>query len=143
MKTKITPTKAKSILENNIINRAPNKHNIGYLADEILKGQFVYNGESIIISDEGHLLDGQHRLMACIEANMPITVNLVEGIPFDAMTTIDTGRSRNAADVLAMNGIQNTTAMATAIKRIISKFDTDRSSHVRSETSKNSLSSKK
>jgi hypothetical protein len=125
MRTVITPERAAEIMDQNIINRRINQANVGFLVDQINSEQFVFNGESIIISNEGHLLDGQHRLMACIKANKPIEVNLVEGVPFEAMSTIDQGRSRTAGDVLGMNGAMNANNLASIAKRIITKFGQD------------------
>lgn len=78
MRTLITPERAATIMEQNIINRKINQANVDFLVDQMNDDQFVFNGESIIISNEGHLLDGQHRLMACIKSNKPIEVSLVE-----------------------------------------------------------------
>lgn len=125
MRTLITPERAATIMEQNIINRKINQANVDFLVDQINDDQFVFNGESIIISNEGHLLDGQHRLMACIKSNKPIEVSLVEGVPFEAMSTIDQGRSRTAGDVLGMNGAMNANNLASIAKRIITKFGLD------------------
>lgn len=136
VRTIITPQRAEEILERNIINRTPNMSNVGFLVEEILNDRFIYNGATIKLSNDKPtpiLLDGQHRLMACIEAKTNIEVELVEGISFDAMSTIDTGRLRNHNDILSMNGVSNPTAISSLANTIITKFKTDR---IRGATSK-------
>lgn len=123
MKTIITPKEASGILEKSIRkNRHISTSNLKYLVDEIKSGKFEYNGESVIIDEDGNLLDGHHRLKACIEADLPITVELVIGVPRSVMTTIDTGKMRSGGDILEMKGIKSSKNAATIVREIISKM---------------------
>ena len=126
MKTTITPEIAKRILEKNTINRPMNKSNVAFLVSEICRNNFIYNGEPIIISKDGFLLDGQHRLQACVESGRAIEALIVRDVEKEAMITIDTGRARTASDVFSLKNIDNATAVASACKNIISKFNTVR-----------------
>lgn len=121
MKTLITPEKAAKLLENNTINRKLNPTNLGFIRTAIENGTFLYNGESIIVAKTGELLNGQHRLQACVDSGISITVSLVEGIEKDAMSTIDTGKTRGGADVLHMNNVKNAATISSAIRLIIEK----------------------
>lgn len=123
MKTTITPSQAKEYLEKNTINRNVNATNLAFLTKEIKDGNFKYNGESIIISEHGTLMDGQHRLMAAVAANMSITVNLVLGVVEDCMSTINTGKPRGGADVLSMFDVKNSHATAATIKKILERYN--------------------
>ncbi len=80
MKTLITPEIASELLKANTINRRIKESVVGYLAGEMKNGNFVYNGESIIVSDTGRLLDGQHRLLAIKYSGVSVYVNLVVGV---------------------------------------------------------------
>jgi len=124
MKTVITPEMAKKILEKNTINRPMNKNNVAFLVSEICRNNFVYNGEPIIISKDGFLLDGQHRLQACIESGRNIEVMVVRDVEKETMITIDTGRARTAGDVMSLKNIDNARSVASVCKYIIKKFDT-------------------
>ena len=126
MRTLITPDMAKKILEKNTINRYPVNANISFLVQEILSDRFLYNGESIIISENGNLMDGQHRLMAVVKANKSIEANLVEGILETTMNTIDTGAARTAGHVFSMQGVPNANSMAAMVKGILEKAKTNR-----------------
>ena len=124
MKKTITPEFARELLLNNKVNRPVNNSNVAFLVSEILKGNFKYNGEPIIISKCGMLIDGQHRLYACVEANTPIKANIVDDVELDSMATIDTGRNRTAADVFSIKSIPDSTFAAAFCNITLKKFDT-------------------
>jgi len=119
MKFLITPTEAKSILSRNTDNRKVNYKHVDFLARQMKEGEWIYNGQSIVIGANGVLLDGQHRLMACVASGVPFETEKVEGVQSDlAFATIDTGRLRTANDIIAMNGNRNSNRL-TAIARMI------------------------
>lgn len=64
----ITPDRAKQLLEMNTRNRNVLHSNLDILTEEIRKGRFVANGDAIRIAKDGTILDGQHRLLACVRA---------------------------------------------------------------------------
>lgn len=119
MKTKITPKIAKQLMLKNTINRPVNKSNLYFFVDEIKSGRFVYNGQTIVISDKDTLLDGQHRLLACIETGINIEVEVIEGVPEDVFYSMDAGRPRKASDTFASMGIKNHTIMSSSTRKII------------------------
>ena len=86
------------------------------IANQIRTGKWQFNGDTIKVAKTGDVLDGQHRLWAVIEANMPIKTIIVYGIDKDAFSTIDTIRKvRTGKDVLALAGVEQhreTTASA-------------------------------
>jgi len=126
MKTLVTPSIAKELLHNNSNNRQVNQSNISFLAEEILNDRFRYNGESIIVSISGNLLDGQHRLMAVVKANKEVHMNIVKDVDDETVGTIDTGAARTAGNVLHMHDIVNSNNVASTIKRILEKIGTER-----------------
>jgi hypothetical protein len=66
----ITPELAKEILENkNSGNRPIKKEHIKMLTSTLRNDEWMLNGESIAFSESGRLLDGQHRLTACVNSN--------------------------------------------------------------------------
>ena len=120
MKTLITPKKAKQILVSNTKNRKIKFRHVTFLANQMLSGCWVYNGQSIVVSNNGILVDGQHRLLAIIESGTTIETELIEGVDYDeAFSTIDTGVVRSPSDVLAMRGYRNAPLLAAAIKILI------------------------
>jgi hypothetical protein len=99
----VTPADAASWLKCNKNNRPVRKRHVMFLAREIMEGNWQVNGQAIVIADDDQVLDGQHRLMAVIEAGMPIETMVVYGIQPSAFKTIDTGAVRTGADALALH----------------------------------------
>lgn len=125
----ITPDDAARWLKSNTHNRRIRQAHVAFLAREIRAGQWKLNGQAIVISDDESILDGQHRLLAVIEAGVPIKTLVIYGITFEAFKTIDTGAVRTGADAIALWHPDCTRgdskAVASAVrwcKRIESKF---------------------
>lgn len=116
--TNITPSKAKALLSKNTKNRTPKEKHISFLSRAMKLGKWKANGESIVVSEDGTLIDGQHRLLACVKSGVSFPTILVTGVTKDVSSTIDTGRSRTLPDVLKMNGYKNHNVLASYIQMI-------------------------
>lgn len=115
----ITPEIAKELLSRNPENRNASSSSINRLSESMKSGDFLMNGESIIVSEDGLLNDGQHRLMAVVEANAVIESVMVFGVRRDSRQTVDTGIKRTAGHVLAMHGAPSSDGVAAAIKVVL------------------------
>jgi hypothetical protein len=101
----LIPARATELLEHNTINRPIGDQHVKRIASQIIDGKWMFNGDTIKISDDGEVVDGQHRLWACIESKKPIETVIVYGVPREAFATVDTLRKpRSGADILALNG---------------------------------------
>lgn len=100
----ITPDLAARLLEHNDKNRPVNDRYVHELASAIQAGEWRLNGEPIILNGDGSLLDGQHRLLAIIRADVPVPALVVSGVSSDVFDTIDQGRRRSAGNTLAIRG---------------------------------------
>ena len=110
---KITPEKAADYLEKNTKrNRKVANRRVHLFARDMASGRWVSNGEPIIFDKSGELIDGQHRLLAIIEAGIPVKMLVVRGVPKKAFETIDQGSSRTLAVVLGSTGVQASSARA-------------------------------
>jgi len=118
----ITPEVAKALLGNNKNNRNITKGHLALLKSEILNGNWKYNGQPIIISNTGGLLDGQHRLTAVVETGVPIDTAVIRGVEEDAFVTMDTGKIRGGSDVLSIVGSRHGAHIASAIRKVIERF---------------------
>jgi len=98
---RIGPEAAKEMLECNVDNRSPKK---SALAKALEDGEWQLNGETIVFSDTGRLIDGQNRLIAVIKTGVPIDTIVIRGVRDDSQQTIDTGVKRTVADYLKMQG---------------------------------------
>lgn len=79
----------------------------------------MFNGESIVISSSGKLLDGQHRCEAVLQTKTAIMVTLAFGARDDARFTIDIGKPKSAANFLHMKGYTDTNNLAATIALIL------------------------
>lgn len=113
----VTPEMAAGYLAANKRNRPLRKARVERYARDMAEGRWQMNGETIIISDEGNLLNGQHRLEALVKAAVPVWMMVTTGVPESAFSTMDAGLTRTAGDVLGMKGILNFNQVA-AVARI-------------------------
>lgn len=104
----ITPSIAKEMMVANIGNRNPKREP---LAKAIKSGEWTLNGATIVFDENGILIDGQNRLMACIKTGMPIETIVVRGIKKSAQITMDSGCKRQLSDYLKMDGYTNCTTV--------------------------------
>ena len=103
----MTPALAQDLLAKNKRNRPIRKARVERYANEMINGRWQLNGETIIISDEGNLMNGQHRLHAVVSSGATVYMLLAEGVDEAAFSTMDSGLTRTAGDVLGMRGISN------------------------------------
>jgi hypothetical protein len=115
----LTPEAAELLLKNhNFKNRGIKKHQKQFIQRQIESGKFVYNGETVIVGDNGQILNGQHRLAACVAAETAIEVLMVFGVPASAFVTVDQGARRTGGDVLAIEGHKNCSVLAGCLRQI-------------------------
>lgn len=118
----ITPEIAEHYLSYNTQNRKESVSSISFLTQQMNKGLFIENGESIVFDKNMKLTDGQHRLMAIINSGKSYHIPVVKGVNIKSMATYDTGKNRSAADVLSINGFKNANLLSTFIK-LINKYE--------------------
>lgn len=116
---RIYPEIAERMLECNVHNRKPKKTAIH---KDIADGRWAFNGETIVFSNDGTLLDGQNRLMACVKAGKPIDTVVVRGVEGVSQLTMDAGAKRTVADQLKILGIRDNVSVA-AIALSLNKLD--------------------
>jgi hypothetical protein len=121
--THISPETAKEWLEFNTKNRRLDKRNVLHLRDAITQGEWYMNGEAIIFSDDGRLLNGQHRLWAIVMAGIGADVLVVRGVNQESFRTLDSGRVRRSGEVLAMDGEKNGNKIAAAVQALLAFVD--------------------
>ena len=90
------------VLAYNTGNRRINWRKLQQLVDQMTRGVFINTGEPIIISREGVLTDGQHRLQAVVGADIEVDMDVRFGISREAFRVTDTGVSRTPGDVLTV-----------------------------------------
>jgi hypothetical protein len=115
----ITPEVAERWLEKNTNNRRLNKPLddrtvLGYAHDMKL-GRWHLTGEPLMFDWNGDLLNGQHRLWACIIAETPFESVVVFGVDPEARIVIDTGKKRTLGNYLTMKTERDAVSLAATI----------------------------
>ena len=110
----IDPEVAEQILSTRKKNRAISKSTVDLYTKFMREGHWILNGQPIIFADN-LLIDGQHRLSACVRTGIPLEVLVVELGDSNAFKTLDQGKRRNGADVLGIAGYTNTSVIFTAL----------------------------
>lgn len=110
----ITPHKAAEWLSRNIGNRPQHSRMVPRFAQAMLDGAWRLNGESIKFAADGTLIDGQHRLLACIEAGVPFSSMVIRGLDRNVFSTLDQNTKRTASDTFSINGEVNTNTLSAA-----------------------------
>lgn len=87
----ITPAIARMWLDTTLKNRTLRQSRVKQYAADMKAGRWKLNGESIKFDSTGHLLNGQHRLHAVIEADVTVEMLVVYNVDPSAQTTMDSG----------------------------------------------------
>jgi len=112
----ITPEIAKQLLEVNTNNRKVSQANTRKIEEALEAGEWQVSGQTIIISETGRLLDGQHRIHAVLNTGISMEHLVCRGIKDEAFKVIDTGKNRSGGDVLSIVGVVKGTKISNVIK---------------------------
>lgn len=115
----VTPDMALAWLEQRGDNRPIHQLTVDRYADSMRRGEWQLTGEAVKLSQAGKVLDGQHRLWACVESGVSFTTLVILNVPEQAFDVMDSGRARSSADVLGIHKATQTRALASAIRHSI------------------------
>jgi hypothetical protein len=114
-RVEITPALAKEILAEMPKNRPIRLARVKQYARAMRAGTWNPSlGGTISFFTSGVLADGQHRLLAVVEADVSIVVNLQPGV--QTLIGQDEAATRSLADFLAMRDVPNAPAVAGATR---------------------------
>ena len=125
----VTPDIARRILAMNEQNRTISNRLIEMIASDIRSGLWVLNGESIVISSDGYLNDGQHRLLAVVLADKPIQSVMMFGVSRASRMTVDMGRARKVSDFFTMQGVVHAHRIA-ALARLMLAYESGKAASI-------------
>jgi len=115
----LTPALARVLLGRNPSNRTIKEYLVDTFARDIEHGRWEANGEAVIVSNCGHLIDGQHRCLAVLRADRAIKVTLVIGPDYEARKSTNQGSAKTLGDYLSMDGHKQSTQLGAATGFII------------------------
>lgn len=114
----ITPKKAAEWLNANTANRPISKPVVRGFAEAMKRGEWMVTHQGIAFDVNGVLIDGQHRLGAIVEADVPVEMTVFTDVEEGTFDVLDTGKRRNAADVLAIEGEKSSTMLAAMVRTV-------------------------
>lgn len=119
---KISPELAMRWLEGEVNhnNRTIRDAHVRRLSEDMKQGRWRgMNGEAIRFDGKGRLVDGQHRLWACVVANVSFDSLVIDDVDEDDYSTIGIGAKKSLADFLGpMGGEKNVHLLASAIRLV-------------------------
>ena len=98
----VTPALATSWLEKNDNNRPINWNYVSQLARDITSGRFACTHQGIAFDTNGHLIDGQHRLWAILEADVPVRLRVFYNEPPENIIHVDGNCPRRTSDRMSL-----------------------------------------
>ncbi len=122
----ITPDIAKAYLEHNEGNRPLKDSTLRGLIREMKSGNFKLTHQGIAFDAAGRLIDGQHRLTACILSGSSFQSLVARDVSEESVCFVDIGVKRNVIDAIKMaNKYEDSPALrnkgtAAAMNRLVS-----------------------
>jgi hypothetical protein len=111
---------ARAWFELNIINnRGIRPSVVDAYARYMKAGRWILNGDPIRFDHDGKLIDGQHRLLAIIAADVPIKSFVVRDLGDEAFITLDSGIKRTMGDELTFDQEKNVIALGAALQQLM------------------------
>ena len=100
----ITPEMALDMLCKNSSNRKIRQNRVRYYANQMREGKWHLTGQGITFAKDGTLLDGQHRLHAIVECEIPQEMLVVYDA--DKVATYDCGLKRSMSDQIQLANVK-------------------------------------
>lgn len=128
----VTPQLARDMLKfsqrgainTNNKNRKQSKAKVKKYSEDMKSGKWCLTGEPIIISEDGEILNGHHRLEASYEAGVgfiaPITYGVTDELSF---AHIDVGNMRSRSQVLEMAGVKVNASVLSRVAMLSKAFE--------------------
>lgn len=94
-------------------------------AEDMIAGQWQLSHQGLAFDVNDNLIDGQHRLMAVVKANVPVQMMVTTGLPRKAMEVVDAGAARLVAHQLQLICGYSRAISYAAVARSVSQFVQD------------------
>lgn len=113
---RIGPAQAKELLARNTSNRPINRGTVEEYAGAMKRGEWLLTHQGVALDPDLNLLDGQHRLMAIIIADVEVEMMVTFDCAPEAFAMLDRGRVRSLAYALRTTEAEvSTTRLALAV----------------------------
>jgi hypothetical protein len=99
----VTPEYANVLLGNNDGNRKVRAKIVAFYASEMELGRWQLTHQGIAISENGRVLDGQHRLSAIVKSGVSVEMTVSRGCKDSSFEMMDVGLLRNVSDTVGVH----------------------------------------
>lgn len=103
---RITPKRAQELLATMKHNRQVTRGAVEKWVKEMLSGRWRSMSQGFAVDWDGHLMNGQHRLLAVIESGVTIETDVTYNEDPENFKVMDKGRKRTIADDLSIADVQ-------------------------------------
>lgn len=114
----ITPTLAKQLLTHNTDNRPMRPLLVAHYRRSIEAGLWRRTHQGGAMDTNKVLQDSQHRLQACVDADIPIVLSFYVGMDPDNFKAIDEGKVRSIGDLLGKAGEGDVNLLGTVTRLV-------------------------
>lgn len=101
----ISPVQAQYWLGKNKSNRPVRRNMVQKYAEDMVNGAWRVTHQGIAIDHSGAVLDGQHRLLAIVQAKVAVRMLVATECDGATFGVVDNGSVRSRADVLSLAGL--------------------------------------
>jgi hypothetical protein len=112
----VSPAMAADWLRTRHGNRPLSQQRVRQIAAAIKSGFWMVNGGTIVTCPDNRLLDGQHRCAAIEASGTTVQTLVCFGVDPASFPTMDQGRKRSGADILAIGGHGYAGTLASALR---------------------------
>lgn len=113
----VSPELAKQWLASSGGNRPHRQRVIARYADDMKAGRWLLTGDPIGFNEDGALIQGHHRLTACVLAGVPFRTVVAFGLPNDSFMAMDMGTGRTPGDTIGLAVSPRNAVRVAAIAR--------------------------
>jgi hypothetical protein len=115
---------ARLLLINNSVNRRISQPAIIKIARDMTEGRWGVNPQPVMVSRDGRLIDGQHRLLGLIAADemkpgVKVAMMIARNVPESVFDVVDQGQPRSSSQTLSIHGIHNSAVVAAAGRYVL------------------------
>ncbi len=108
----VTPVLAEELLRGNTGNRVIRKQRVAMWSRIIRDNRWMLNNDTLVMTSDGRLLNGQHRLLAIVDSGIAVPMQILWNADPRSYDTMDRGVKRSVADALRARGFTNVVALA-------------------------------
>ena len=104
-------------------NRKVRSSSVSKIVEDIKDGNFHLSWDCLAFNEEGQLVNGQHRLSAVIEADIPCLFYVLRNIDHSTVKHFDIGNKRSQADRISVHGTPMHPKACAVIKAMFGEWD--------------------